>query len=75
LPAAETLDTSAALDICRTLIEAHADSTSNQGCHAAMALLPTMQRVHQGQNDLAAFDAYLAQLRQDYRATRDVMAF
>ena len=40
-----------------------------------MALLPTMQRVHQGQNDLAAFDAYLAQLRQDYRATRDVMAF
>ncbi|RBC17389.1 hypothetical protein BRN37_24135, partial [Xanthomonas oryzae pv. oryzae] len=74
LPAAETLDPTTALHICRTLIDGHVRRTSNQGYQTAVALLPILQRLHRDQNDLAAFDVYLDRLRQGYRAKRNFIA-
>ncbi|MCC8552406.1 SWIM zinc finger family protein [Xanthomonas hortorum] len=74
LPAAETLDLAIAQRICRTLVDANVARTNNQGYHAALALLPVLQRLHQRQNDPAAFDAYLARLRQGYLTKRNFIA-
>lgn len=72
LPVAETCDPAIALRICHTLIDTYIARTDRQGYTAAIALLPTLQRLYQrqGKQGHAAFDAELVRLRQQYRAKR-----